>query len=294
MSFFTETQRRFTVFSNRVIGVKTLMAAAAAAGLLFSSGAIAGTGVTWETDLRRAKNPDTFGNVIMDRATRDSKEVKPVVFTHWTHRSKYTCKACHTDLGFAFKGRTTEIKQSDIAAGKFCGACHDGKTSFAVNECEKCHSYGTPRANGIADKLKDLPKDAFGNKVDWAKAVKEGKIKPAANFDGTGKLEGLELDVIIPVTKFTPHPPDVKFPHEAHTRELDCAACHESIFKQKAGGNPEMNMMKIISGQYCGTCHAKVSFPIDDCFRCHSQPAPVAAEDEKKDEKKDDKKDEKK
>ncbi|OGP13155.1 MAG: hypothetical protein A2052_00360 [Deltaproteobacteria bacterium GWA2_54_12] len=278
------------MLSNRRFGVKTILAAAMAAGLFFYAGADAGSGVTWETDLRRPKNPDTYGNVLMDRVTRGSKEVKPVVFSHWTHRSKYTCKACHTDLGFSLKGRTTEIMQSDIAAGKFCGSCHDGKTSFGVNECEKCHSYGLTQTRNTSEKLKDLPKDAFGNQVDWVKAVNEGKIKPAANHDGTGVLTPLDQDTIIPVTKFTPHPPDVKFSHKVHTQQLDCVSCHESIFKQKNGGNPEMNMMKIISGQYCGTCHAKVSFPIDDCFRCHSQPAPVIDED-KKDEKKDDKKD---
>lgn len=272
--------------SNRRLSVITL-AAALSAGLFIYTGADAGSGVTWETDLRRPKNPETYGNVLMDSATRDSKEVKPVVFQHWTHRSKYTCKACHTDLGFKLKGRATGITQADIEAGKFCGSCHNGKTSFGVNECEKCHSYGTAKTNGIADKLKDLPKDHFGNQVDWAKAVREGKIKPAANADGTGDLKGAEQDIIIPVNKFVPHPPDVKFPHATHTQQLDCASCHESIFKQKAGGNPEMNMMKIISGQYCGTCHAKVAFPIDDCFRCHSQPAQVIKEDEKKDEKKD-------
>lgn len=284
------------MLSNRRLGYTMVLAAAFAASLFFYTGADAGSGVTWETDLRRPKNPETYGNVVMDRVTRDSKEIRPVVFSHWTHRSKYTCKACHTDLGFSFKGRTTEIMQADINAGKFCGSCHDGKTSFGVNECEKCHSYGLPVDRGIAEKLKDLPKDAFGNRVDWVKAVNEGKIKPAAKPDGTGKMEILDQDTIIPVTKFVPHPPDVKFPHKAHTQQLDCASCHESIFKQKNGGNPEMNMMKIISGQYCGTCHAKVSFPIDDCFRCHSQPAPVAPEDkeDKKDDKKDDAKDTKK
>jgi c(7)-type cytochrome triheme protein len=284
--FFTATQRRFTVLSNRRSSVMIIAAAALSAGLFFSGGAGTANSATWETDLRRPKNPDTYGNVLMDRVTRDSKEVKPVVFSHWTHRSKYTCKACHSDLGFNFKGRTTEIKQSDIVAGKFCGACHDGKTSFGVSECGKCHSYGITQTQGIADKLKDLPKDAFGNKVDWAKAVNDGKIKPAANFDGTGVLKPLDQDSIIPVNKFTPHPPDVKFPHKTHTQQLECASCHDSIFKQKNGGNPEMNMMKIISGQFCGVCHAKVSFPIDDCFRCHSQPALVIDEG-KKDEKKD-------
>lgn len=274
--------------SNRLFNVTITLAAALAAGLFLYSGADAGSGVTWETDLRRPKNPDTYGNVIMDRATRESKTVKPVVFPHWAHRSKYTCKACHTDLGFKLKGRTTEITQADIEGGKFCGSCHNGKTSFGVSECSKCHSYGSASAQGIGERLKDLPKDAFGNKVDWAKAVRDGKIKPAADADGTGELSPVDMDVVIPVNKFVPHPPDVKFPHAAHTRELECASCHESIFKQKAGGNPEMNMMKIISGQYCGTCHAKVAFPIDDCFRCHSQPAPVINEDEKKDEKKDD------
>ena len=35
-----------------------------------------------------------------------------------------------------------------------------------------------------------------------------------------------------------------------------------------------MNMMKIISGQYCGVCHGRVAFPLINCFRCHSQPLP--------------------
>lgn len=280
--------------SNRFFSVTVTLAAAAAAGLLIYTGAGAGSGLTWETDLRKPKNPDTYGNVLMDRATRDSKEIRPVVFSHWVHRSKYTCKACHTELGFQFKGRTTEITQADIDSGKFCGSCHDGRTSFGTNQCEKCHSYGLTTTQGSADRLKELPRDFFGNKVDWAKAVRDGNIKPAADPDGTGELSAFDMDIIIPVDKFTPHPPDVKFPHAAHTQELDCASCHDSIFKQQQGGNPEMNMMKIISGQYCGTCHTKVAFPIDDCFRCHSQPAPVVEEDTEEAAKDADAKDKKK
>lgn len=279
--------------SVKFFGIISILIGAFATGLFIQPGASAQDNATWETDLRRPKNPDTYGDVLMNRNTKDLKDVKPVMFSHWVHRSKYTCKACHTDLGFSLKARQTDIRQADIEAGKYCGTCHNGAISFGVNECEKCHSYGLQASRGtIAEKLKDLPKDFFGNKVDWAKAVREGKIKPAAQPDGKGELSPLDMDIIIPVNKFTPHPPDVKFPHKAHTAELDCASCHESIFKQKKGGNPEMNMVKIISGQYCGVCHAKVSFPIDDCFRCHSQPAPVAEEpkDAKPDEKKTDKK----
>ena len=39
-----------------------------------------------------------------------------------------------------------------------------------------------------------------------------------------------------------------------------------------------MNMMKIISGQYCGACHGIVAFPLEDCFRCHNIALPKPAE----------------
>jgi c(7)-type cytochrome triheme protein len=84
----------------------------------------------------------------------------------------------------------------------------------------------------------------------------------------------LDMDVVIPVTKFATHPPDVLYPHKAHTERLDCTSCHPDIFNMAKGGNPDMNMMKIISGQYCGVCHGRVAFPLLNCFRCHSQPLP--------------------
>ena len=61
------------MLSNRRLSVTIILAAAVAAGLFFYGGADAGSGVTWETDLRRPKNPDTYGNVLMDRVTRGSK-----------------------------------------------------------------------------------------------------------------------------------------------------------------------------------------------------------------------------
>ncbi|MBI1912213.1 MAG: hypothetical protein HYS21_09440 [Deltaproteobacteria bacterium] len=261
-----------------------ILSTAFVTGLFFYQGVNA-QGNTWETDLKKVKAPGSHGTVLMDKNTRSSKTIEPVLFPHWAHRAKYTCKACHTDLGFAMKPNATGVTQADIESGKYCGSCHNGTTSFPVSNCKRCHSYGAQNAgnSNIDDSLKDLPKDHFGNKVDWVKAVREGKIKPAASPDGKGTLDALDMDVVIPVTKFTPHPPDVLFPHKAHTEQMNCETCHTSIFKQQKGGNPEMNMIKIISGQYCGTCHVKVAFPLDDCFRCHSQPAPKI--EEPKDEK---------
>lgn len=277
-----------------ILKISTLTLAAFISGLFIYQGVFAQGNITKETDYRKIKPPGSYGTVVMEKFTKDTA-TKPVLFPHWAHRSQYTCNVCHTELGFKMKANTTGVKQADIEAGKYCGKCHDGKTSFGVSECVRCHSYGLEVSENkkIEDSLAGLPKDFFGNKVNWAAAVKEGKIKPQASLDGKKKLEVLDNNIIIPSVKFTPHPPDVLFPHKSHTEQMECAACHPAIFNQKKGGNPEMNMMKIVWGQYCGECHGKVSFPLDDCFRCHSQPAPKP-EPAKTDEAGKDSKDKKK
>lgn len=47
----------------------------------------------------------------------------------------------------------------------------------------------------------------------------------------------------------------VVFPHWFHRVRFRCKVCHADLGIQfKAGGN-EINMVKIIDGQYCGACH---------------------------------------
>lgn len=270
----------------------TTLSAVVIAGLFIHSGALAKETIAWETDLRKGKSPHQYGAVLMDKFTKGAKDTRPVLFPHWAHREKYTCKACHTGLNISMKRTATGIRQSDIEAGKYCGKCHNGTTSFGVSECERCHSYGLEvKANRkMEDATANLPKDFFGNKVNWVTAQRAGKIKPSASVDAQEEMSPLDLDIVIPVTKFAPRPPDVLFPHKAHTEQLDCASCHSGIFNQKKGGNPDMSMVKIMAGQFCGVCHTKVAFPLDDCFRCHSQPVPKLPDDENKDEKKDDSK----
>lgn len=258
---------------------------------------------------RHLIEPGDWGTVVMKRNIKPTDKVSAVVFPHWAHRAKYTCKVCHTDLGFAIKAGGTDIKQNDISNGKYCGACHDAKAAFGPLECARCHSKGlnVPENTGIDKALSGLPKNEFGNQIDWVAAAKDGKITPAASLDGKTKMTVLDTKITIPVTKFTPHPPDVVFPHKAHTEVLDCSTCHPALFKDKKGGNPDMNMMKIIAGQYCGTCHTTVAFPLTDCFRCHSGPIPKIEETEatkavekrqeekkKEEKKKEEKKEEKK
>jgi c(7)-type cytochrome triheme protein len=61
------------------------------------------------------------------------------------------------------------------------------------------------------------------------------------------------------------------FPHWFHRVRFRCKVCHADLgFKFKAGGN-EINMVKIIDGQYCGACHnGDIAWSVENCNLCHS------------------------
>jgi len=61
------------------------------------------------------------------------------------------------------------------------------------------------------------------------------------------------------------------FPHWFHRVRFRCKVCHADLgFKFKAGGN-EINMVKIIDGQFCGACHnGDIAWSVENCNLCHS------------------------
>ena len=63
----------------------------------------------------------------------------------------------------------------------------------------------------------------------------------------------------------------VIFPHWFHRIRFRCKVCHADIgFKFQAGGN-DINMVKIIDGQYCGACHnGEIAWSVENCNLCHS------------------------
>lgn len=67
-----------------------------------------------------------------------------VTFRHESHRGKgQTCKSCHSKL-FAMKPLVQDPNADYHERGR-CGACHDGKQSFGVEDddaCGKCHVEG--------------------------------------------------------------------------------------------------------------------------------------------------------
>jgi c(7)-type cytochrome triheme protein len=141
-----------------------------------------------------------------------------------------------------------------------------GDPTVAIGELDRLKQREHPPALQLAE----LPLDQFGL-VNWVEALKQGKIKPRDAVDPNAQITPpFDLDILIK-TK-SKYQPDVIFSHKVHTNWLSCNSCHNEIFKQKAGGNPEMHMKKIAAGEYCGRCHNRVAFPLFDCLRCHVKP----------------------
>lgn len=80
-----------------------------------------------------------YGDVVINNYS-DGAGMRPVVFPHWFHRVRFTCKVCHADLGFKFKAGGNEISMVKIIDGQYCGACHNGDVAWSVENCNLCHS----------------------------------------------------------------------------------------------------------------------------------------------------------
>jgi len=143
----------------------------------------------------------------------------------------------------------------------------------------KRNKYGMIDPSPDVVSLEYLPKDNYGF-VDWAKALREGVINPKSSLPSS---KAPQREDLIPYTgnvlirSKMDFMPDVVFPHRPHTMWLKCSNCHPKIFKPKAGGNPELSMVAIWKGRFCGRCHDRVAFPIRNCFKCHSAPRAASA-----------------
>ncbi len=214
--------------------------------------------------------PSQYGNLLINRLSEKSG-VQAVTFSHWSHRVHYTCRVCHFELEFQMKTNATEITEDKNKNGQFCGACHNGKIAFGHTDenCKKCHngdiSYGKEKFETLS---KTLPLSEFGNKINWSKAIKIKKITPKQTiFDEPynpmpfNKKLSLEAEWSLV--------PPAYFSHEEHNYWLDCANCHPDIFNIQKKTTKHFSMVYILDGKFCGACHLKVAFPIDDCRGCH-------------------------
>ncbi len=212
--------------------------------------------------------PELYGNMLINR-TSEKNNVKPVAFSHWSHRMHYTCRVCHLELEFNMKLNTTEITEYANKEGKFCGACHDGKIAFGYREenCNKCHNGNIGYGKENFEKLRNFPKTKYGNKVDWVKAINEGLIKPK-NYISDEDSQ-MAFDKTLDLKAEWDRIPHAIFPHPEHTAWLDCSNCHPDIFNIKQKTTKHFSMLLSLDGKFCGICHLTIAFPLHDCKRCH-------------------------
>lgn len=87
--------------------------------------------------------PDTV-RIPMQKAREKGDPPDSALFSHWEH-SEYGCFACHPSV---FPQKRVGFTHDDMAAGRFCGSCHDGVTAFGPKDkgvdCETCHVLSEP------------------------------------------------------------------------------------------------------------------------------------------------------
>jgi c(7)-type cytochrome triheme protein len=227
------------------------------------------------------QNPADYGKVILD--TYSSTSPGAVVFDHWLHRSKFTCRLCHVDIGFAMEAKATGIRAATNRQGFHCGACHDGKrvmdgkTVFAScsdesndKRCARCHSLGKPGVREYEYKAftAKFPKARYG--VNWEAAENDGLIKPIDFLEGISvKRRPMQSREDFSIKAGYSWVNPIIFSHEKHSIWNGCELCHPEIFPTARKGTVKYSMFSNIDGRRCGACHGKVAFPLNNCRMCH-------------------------
>lgn len=233
------------------------------------------------------EHPSDYGKVVLDSKPSPGKQAA-VVFDHWLHRSRFTCRLCHVDVGFGMQANSTGITDNSNRHGFHCGACHDGKRLFngkpifaacgddvSDPRCARCHSVGKEGARKYEYKeyTAKLPKGVYG--VDWEVAESEHLIRPVDFLDGLGiqrpPLQSREDFKVKPQYSWVK---PITFSHKKHSVWNGCEVCHPDIFPTTKKGSVRYSMFLNVDGRYCGACHTKVAFPLNHCQGCHPDAPP--------------------
>ncbi len=81
-----------------------------------------------------------LGDIVLARKAPGADDIPPAAFSHSVHRAQFKCYVCHDAL-FQMKAGANTVTMDAISQGQYCGACHNGKTAFAVTfeTCVRCH-----------------------------------------------------------------------------------------------------------------------------------------------------------
>ncbi|HBA88334.1 MAG TPA: hypothetical protein DCZ75_10210 [Geobacter sp.] len=252
---------------------------------------LASTGLIWGAGTKKKKPlPQDFGTVTISNYSQQAG-MPPVMFDHWVHRKNYTCRLCHVDIGFGMTANSTQIRAADNAKGYFCGACHNGTSTFNkvkifqscatsydredYKRCVKCHALekDPAREEAFYRFLEKMPKETFGNGINWEKAEEAGLLKLTDSLDGVSfKKSSMKVQADFALKSKVEGMPEIIFSHAKHTVWNGCEVCHPDIFVGIKKGATKYSMIELFDGKYCGVCHDKVAFPQTNCKRCHVKP----------------------
>ena len=237
-------------------------------------------GASTQNSTAMVKKSYQYGNIIMQNTASENGS-GTVIFRHWTHRGKYTCRLCHVDLEFAQIAGESEITEDDNQSGRYCGTCHNGKEAFSIKLCTNCHAKDTAQLKQTLKKDKKafytfqrtMPRAMYGNKIDWMQAEQEDLIKPKDRLPG---ISLAQKNLVTnqrnePLEPKLPGLPGIIFSHSKHVAWNGCGMCHPEPFKLENGAT-NISMQQIIDGNLCGRCHGTVAFQVNDCALCHSEP----------------------
>jgi c(7)-type cytochrome triheme protein len=231
-----------------------------------------------------------FAVTIRD-AVFNTKNAGKVVFSHADHLHKKgltnDCRVCH-DAIFDLK-KKKHYSMADMGKGKSCGACHDGKRTFALGECARCH-----QTKEIIYNVKATGPTGFSHKSHLAKSTDCGVCHPSVFTAGHNKpftmadmskgkscgachngKKAFGIDSCVschPVKEVTfkvKETGPTLFSHKSHLEVADCSKCHPKLYSPNQK-NKRVGMAAMEKGKSCGACHnSKQAFSVKECSKCH-------------------------
>jgi c(7)-type cytochrome triheme protein len=226
------------------------------------------------------------------------KGATEVVFSHTAHLRKagIGCKSCHN--GKVITGNQRYMTMAEMAKGKTCGACHNGKRAFSSGDnCSTCHKGMKP--HDITFNVKGISAAVFSHKIhldmDYKCSTCHTKIFPYKAVSGQFTMSDMEHNKSCGtchngkdaftvsgscdkchgnfkpgVITFNTDGGEVKFSHDFHLGMYKCPDCHTKIFPFKSGVQ-HVGMGGMEQGKSCGACHnGKDAFSAKgDCEKCH-------------------------
>ena len=92
-----------------------------------------------------------YADVIFNKRA-EKLGMRPVIYSHWFHRIRFTCNVCHNKEGFIMKAGANNVTMAAIAEGRYCGMCHndENRISWSTDRCDMCHSGLPGLKSGIS------------------------------------------------------------------------------------------------------------------------------------------------